>query len=145
MASFSPLAYRNGMYERTGFTLVEILAVLSILGLLAAAALGVYGNYTAKGAYSEVMIAAKVYKRAVEVCALTNTMESCNSGENGVPESASQQAILSVSVMAGEITITPQNYKGVTSSDIYVLVPTGGGSGAAILSWTDNCASHRLC
>lgn len=133
------------MHRSIGLTLIEVLAVLSILGLLAAAALGAYGTYTARGAYSEVMIAAKVYKRAVEVCALTNAMANCNSGENGIPESTSQQAIASISVSEGEITITPQNYKGLTSSDIYVLTPTGGGSGTAIPGWADNCASHRLC
>lgn len=133
------------MRWQRGFTLVEILVVLSILGLLAATAFGAYGNYTARAAYSEIMVAAKVYRRAVEVCALTNAMESCNSGENGVPDFVPQQAIASILVTAGEITITPENYKGVSSSDIYVLVPTGGGSGAAIISWTDNCAAHRLC
>ena len=128
-----------------GFTLIETLLVLVILGILAATAIGVYGSYTARGAYSEVMIATKVYRRAVEVCALTHPLTSCNIGENGVPDSVTQQAISSVVIDSGVITITPKNYKGVRSTDIYTLSPSGGGNGAAITGWTDNCDGHRLC
>lgn len=133
------------MTRRAGFTLVEVLIVVLILGLLASLAFGQYRSFTTRAAYAEVLIAVKVYRSAVELCALQNPISSCDTGVNGIPNSNPTQLVSSVVVSNGEITVTPKSFRSVTSSDVYTLTPTGGGSGVAITGWSDNCATNQFC
>lgn len=133
------------MKRGTGFTLVEVLIVVLILGLLASIALGQYRSFTTRAAYAEVLLAVKVYRSAVELCALQKPILDCDTGTNGIPNSTPTQLVSMVTVSNGEITVTPKNFRSVTSSDVYTLTPTGGGSGVAITGWSDNCATNQFC
>lgn len=135
----------SAMREAAGFSLIEVLIVLAIIGVLAAVALPQYQSFLGRSAYAEVILAAKVYRRAVEVCALENPMASCDSGSHGIPLGSATQAVATIAVVDGVITVTPNTYKTITPADIYELTPVGGGGGTAITQWNDNCATHAFC
>ena len=133
------------MSKPIGFTLIEVLIVVLILGVLAQVALATFASFTTRSAYTEVVLAAQGYKRAVDICVLSYPIADCNAGTNGIPASNSSQAVDSVTVIEGVITITPKNYKGVTSDKTYVLTPVGGGNGQNVSEWMDNCNTNQLC
>jgi type IV pilus assembly protein PilA len=70
-----------------GFTLIELMIVVAIIGILAAVAIPAYQDYINKSKATELVSAGSSVRMAVEMCIIEQqgTLTACNNGSNGVP------------------------------------------------------------
>ncbi|WP_054064131.1 pilin [Pseudomonas asplenii] len=132
------------MNAQKGFTLIELMIVVAIIGILAAIALPAYNTYTQKARFAEVVSLADGYKTAVAVCMVetgNSTGTGCSANSNGVPATMTSNSVQSMSVTNGVILMTATQAAGGYT---YQLTPTSTGNG---ITWAvgGTCVNAGFC
>ncbi|XQF92592.1 pilin [Pseudoalteromonas espejiana] len=138
--------------KQQGFTLIELMIVVAIIGILAAVALPAYQDYTARAKGSELMLAASTARTcASEKAQVGQSPADCDSGfsatkyVSGLTVSAAGaiQATGQGDMAGLTITLTPQSAANTaavatdftTGFTVYEWVCTGTATGNAKASW----------
>lgn len=136
------------MKNSHGFTLVELMIVIAIIGVLASVAIPAYNTYTKRSQFSEVILATTPFKNAIETAIQTGRITSlagANAGTLGIPAAASASGVVtSVSVTNGVIEAVSAITDSSGNAVNYTLTPNGV---TPPIQWTSggSCKIEVLC
>jgi type IV pilus assembly protein PilA len=127
-----------------GFTLIELMIVVAIIGILAAVALPAYQDYTKRAKMSEVILAASACRTSItEVYQSGNASNppgangwGCEAGAGTSNPSATTKYVSAITTSAdGKITVTAQGFNdGQIDGKVVTLVPLADATNAAVFT-----------
>ena len=134
--------------NQKGFTLIELMIVVAIIGILAAVALPAYQDYTTRAKMSEVITFAGSAKTAVSECAITTgAISTCSSnaavGLDSTATNITSTYVESVTVGANGLVTAAIQGTGVTDLDSGSLTFTPNQTDGSV-SWTCAISSAAL-
>ncbi|KLV06233.1 peptidase [Photobacterium aquae] len=116
-----------------GFTLIELMIVVAIIGIISAFAIPAYSDYTQRTRVAGAVTGITGFKTAIALCAQDlGTLTGCNAGTNQIPAAvaagdagATISYVDSVGITNGVITVSSTGVQddGTTNLNV-VLTPT---------------------
>jgi len=122
-----------------GFTLIELMIVVAIIGILAAIAIPAYSDYTKRAKVTELVTAGSACKASVSEYFQSQGVYPTSLVEAGCSSTPTAKISSLTLTGAGIITVTSA-ISGVTGT--YVLTPTEAGTASGVLQWS--CAGSSM-
>jgi type IV pilus assembly protein PilA len=125
----------------TGFSLIELMIVVAIIGILSMIAIPSYQRYTQRARFAEVISATQLFKTAVSLAIQQGvSFAELNSGAKNLPAlPPASKNLASLKIENATITATGT---ALVENATYILKPNADGS-----HWTisGSCVKNNLC
>lgn len=129
------------LHRTSGFSLIELMIVVSIIGILSIIAIPSYQNYAQRARYAEVIAIADTFKTAVSLALQQGALlAEISNGAHGIPaEPKPTKNLASIKVDGGIITATGTE---TVASATYILKPASDGS---VWTVSGTCLKNGFC
>ncbi|WP_341327578.1 pilin [Methylotuvimicrobium sp. KM2] len=129
-----------------GFTLIELMIVVAIIGILAAVALPAYQDYTVRAKMSEVILAGSTCRTAITEVVQTSSVLPAAADTWGCEGTNTSKYVASVSTAAttGLVTITTRGFGDADIDDKTVRMKPCANNNATTFATCDDVSANSV-
>lgn len=132
-----------------GFTLIELMIVVAIIGILAAVAIPAYQDYTKRAKFQDIVASAASVEKAISICMNENAGDPalCDTvakvGLTTINNSKEAATALAITATTAAVTATANAGAGAYT---YIRTPTFT-AGSTTITWTQTgtCLAAKAC